>query len=417
MKYQSRRYGAAAALATLVLITAACSSSGSGSSGSSGTSGPGSGSGGSKAPYNIGLAAGITGPAAAIVKGEIEGIKAAFSQVNASGGIDGRKLNLVTSDTQNEATTAVAALTKLATENNVIASFGDILANNCQAQVPVAKARKIALLCGTLDPAQLQPAEPYIYTEYGSEVTEADAFVSIISGKPLNLAHPKVAMVYVQSSSTVPMFNTIAAKIKAGGGQVVLNDPIQAQLNLSVDASKVTSSGANVVLEQIIPQQLQSLAQSLSNSGSKVPIVAEATTASYQQLVLLKNPNIYELSLNPFVDPASSEPAVKNYVAALQQQGITGVGNINGQSIAITYAAAWSIIDALKTCGASCTNESVNSALEQVSVNLPGINTDYSYTSSRHYPQTTFQLYQYSTSKNDAVQLRADVPSNPIPSS
>ena len=54
-------------------------------------------------------------------------------------------------------------------------------------------------------------------------------------------------------------------------------------------------------------------------------------------------------------------------------------------------------------------------ALEKVSVNLPGINTDYSYTASRHYPQTTFQLYQYSTSKNDAVQLRDDVPSNPIP--
>lgn len=413
MKNRYRRYGAPVALASVVLLAAACSSSG--SSGSSGTSG--SGSGGSKAPYNIGLAAGVTGPAAAIVKGEIEGIKAAFSQVNAKGGIDGRKLNLITSDTQNVATTAVAALTKLATENNVIASFGDILANNCQAQVPVAKARKIALLCGTVDPAQLQPVEPYVYTEYGSEVTEADAFVSIVKDKPLNLAHPKVAMVYVQSSSTVPMFNAIAAKIKADGGQVVLNDPIQAQLNLSVDASKVTSSGANVVLEQIIPQQLQSLSQALSNAGSKVPIVTEATTASYQQLVLLKNPNIYELSLNPFVDPASSESAVKDYVTALQQQGISGVSNINGQSIAITYAAAWSIIDALKTCGASCTNDQVNSALEKVSVNLPGINTDYSYTASRHYPQTTFQLYQYSTSKNDAVQLRDDVPSNPIPSS
>lgn len=411
MKNRYRRYGAPVALASVVLLAAACSSSGS----SSASSGGGSTSGGSKAPYNIGLAAGVTGPAAAIVKGEIEGIKAAFSQVNANGGIDGRKLNLVTSDTQNVATTAVASMTKLATENNVIASFGDVLANNCQAQVPVAKAHKIALLCGTVDPAQLQPVEPYVYTEYGSEVTEANAFVSIVEDKPLNLAHPKVAMVYIQSSSTVPMFNAIAAKIKADGGQVVLNDPIQAVLNLSVDASKVISSGANVVLEQIIPQQLQSLSQSLSNSGSKVPIVAEATTASYQQLVLLKNPNIYELSLNPFVDPTSSESAVKAYVNALQQQGITGVSNINGQSIAITYAAAWSIIDALKTCGASCTNDQVNSALEKVSVNLPGINTDYSYTASRHYPQTTFQLYQYSTSKNDAVQLRDDVPSNPIP--
>lgn len=414
MKHQYRRYGAPVALASIVMLTAAACAS-SGSSGAS--AGGGGGSGGSKEPYNIGLAAGVTGPAAAIVKGEIEGIKAAFNQVNAQGGIDGRKLNLVTSDTQNVATTAVAALTKLATENNVIASFGDVLANNCQAQVPVAKAHKIALLCGTVDPAQLQPVEPYIYTEYGSEVTEADAFVSIVKDKPLSLAHPKVAMVYVQSSSTVPMFNAIAAKIKAGGGQVVLNDPIQAQLNLSVDASKVMSSGANVVLEQIIPQQLQSLSQALTNAGSKVPIVTEATTASYQQLVLLKNPNIYELSLNPFVDPSSTEPAVKDYVAALQQQGISGVSNINGQSIAITYAAAWSIIDALKTCGASCTNDQVNSALEKVSVNLPGINTDYSYTASRHYPQTTFQLYQYSTSKNDAVQLRDDVPSNPIPSS
>lgn len=412
MKHQYRRYGAPVALASIVMLTAAACAS----SGSSGAS-SGGGSGGSKEPYNIGLAAGVTGPAAAIVKGEIEGIKAAFSQVNAKGGIDGRKLNLVTSDTQNVATTAVAALTKLATENNIIASFGDILANNCQAQVPVAKARKIALLCGTLDPAQLQPVEPYIYTEYGSEITQVDAMTSIIEGTPLNLAHPKVAMVYVQSSSTVPLFNAVAAKIKADGGQVVLNDPIQAQLNLSVDASKVVSSGANVVVEQIIPQQLQSLSQSLTNSGSKVPIVTEATTASYQQMVLLKNPNIYELSLAPFVDPASTEPAVKDYVSALQQQGISGVSDVNGQSIAITYAAAEALIEALKTCGASCTNDSVNSALEKVAVNLPGINTDYSYTASRHYPQTTFQLYQYSTSKNDAVQLRDDVPSNPIPSS
>jgi len=411
MKY---RYGAAAALASsLILLTAACSSSGSSGSGSGSSSGSGSGS--SKAPYNIGLAAGITGPAAAIVKGEIEGINAAFSQVNAAGGIDGRKLNLVTSDTQNVATTAVAALTKLATENNVIASFGDILANNCQAQVPVAKAHQIALLCGTVDPEQLQPPEPYIYTEYGAEITEVDAMTSIIS-KPLNIAHPKVAIVYLQSSSNEPLFNAVAAKVKADGGQVVLTDTLQSQLNLSVDASKVIHSGANVVVEQIIPQQLQSLAQSLANQGSKVPIVAEATTASYQQLVLLKNPNIYELSLNPFVDPTSTEPAVTNYVNALKQQGITGKANINGQSIAITYAAAEALISALKTCGASCTNAEVNSALEKVSVNLPGINTDYSYTSGRHYPQTTFQLYQYDASKNDAVQLRDDVPSNPIPS-
>lgn len=404
-----RHYGAVAALAALALAATACGSSGLPSS--SGNSG------GSKSPYNIGLAAGITGPAAAIVKGEIEGIKAAFSQVNAEGGIDGRKLNLVTADTQNTATTAVAALTQLSTRSNVIASFGDILANNCQAQAPVAKQRQVALLCGTLDPSQLQPPEPYLYTEYGSEVTEINGMDSIIEGKPLNISRPKVAFVYVQSSSTEPMFTALAAKIRADGGEVVLNDGIGAQLNLSVDASKIISSHADVVVEQIIPQQLQSLSQSLQQAGSKVPIVAEATTSSYQQMELLKDPNIYELSLSPFVDPTSSTPAVKGYVDALKQQGITGVSNINGQSIAITYAAAEALIDALKTCGDSCTNAKVNAALEKVSVDLPGINTDYSYAADRHYPQTTFQLYQWSATKGNVVELRNDVPSNAIPSS
>jgi ABC-type branched-subunit amino acid transport system substrate-binding protein len=184
-----------------------------------------------------------------------------------------------------------------------------------------------------------------------------------------------------------------------------------------VDASKVISSGANVVVEQIIPQQLQSLSQSLTNAGSKVPIVAEATTSSYQQMVLLKNPDIYEMSLDPFVDPTSTDPAVTDYVNALKLQGITGVSGINGQSIAITYASAEALIDALKMCGASCTNTEVNTDLQKVSLNLPGIDTDYSYTATRHYPQDTFDLYQWSSSTNAVVQLRDDVPSNPIPSS
>jgi len=68
-------------------------------------------------------------------------------------------------------------------------------------------------------------------------------------------------------------------------------------------------------------------------------------------------------------------------------------------------------------CGASCTNTEVNTDLQKVSLNLPGIDTDYSYTATRHYPQDTFDLYQWSSSTNAVVQLRDDVPSNPIPSS
>lgn len=406
MKNRTSRVLAVTASAAMVAaMAAAC-----GNSGSSNDSG-------SKSDYTIGLAAGITGPAAAIVKGEITGIQAYLDVINGKGGVDGHKLKLVTADTQNVASTAAAALTKMATSQDVVAVFGDILANNCQAQVPVAQKYKIPVMCGTLDPAQLQPPEKYAYTEYGSEVTQVDAINKVISDT-LKIDKPKVALVYVKSSSTVPFFAQVADSVKKAGGEVVLDDQIAAQLDLSVDANKVKESGADVVVEQVIPQQLESLSKSLANSGSNVPIIAEATTSSYQLMSLLKDPNLYELALNPFVDPAGSESAVKDYTDSLKKTAkLSGKSDINGQSIAITYAATAFIADALKTCGSGCTSEKLNTTMEKTKLDLPGINTDYSYTSDRHYPQTKFLLYNYSSSDQDVVEVAKDLAANAIPKS
>jgi len=403
-KRASRALAITATAAMVAAMAAACGDSGSSSSGS-------------KDDYTIGLAAGITGPAAAIVKGEITGIQAYLDVVNSNGGVDGHKLKLVTADTQNVASKAAAALTKMATSQNVIGVFGDVLANNCQAQVPVAQKYKIPMMCGTLDPAQLQPPQKYAYTEYGSEVTQVDAINKVISDT-LKIDKPKVALVYVKSSSTVPFFQQVAAKIKKEGGEVVLDDQIAAQLDLSVDANKVKDSGADVVVEQIIPQQLESLSQSLANSGASVPIIAEATTSSYQLMTLLKDPNLYELALNPFVDPTSTESAVKDYTDSLKKTAnLSGKSDINGQSIAITYAATAFFADALKTCGDGCTGEKLNAAMQKTKLNLPGVNTDYSYTSDRHYPQTKFLLYNYSASQQDVVEVAKDLAANAIPKS
>ena len=128
----------------------------------------------------------------------------------------------------------------------------------------------------------------------------------------------------------------------------------------------------------------------------------------------MKDPNLYQLTHGPFIDVNSTEPAVKDYVAALGEQGITGQDGVNGQSIALTYTATAAIADAIKACGDSCDGAAVNTALEGVAVNLPGVGTNYSYTDTRHYPQTSFQLWRWSNEAKDLVQVSDNIQGNEI---
>ena len=133
------------------------------------------------------------------------------------------------------------------------------------------------VLCGQLDPKLLSPAQPYAYTEYVSPSTEVDAFVSTITDT-LKISKPRVAMVYLQTPANVPAYASVKKAIEAAGGTVVLDDAVGLGLDLTVDASKVKSSGANAVITQLFPQQEQSLLQNMKQAGTDVPVVAEATT-------------------------------------------------------------------------------------------------------------------------------------------
>lgn len=407
-----RRKRAAVLLAATVGLAAGVTACG--SSDDTATGGTAA-SGGSTEPYVIGYDAGITGGTAAIAQGELAGIKAYINLANAAGGIDGRKLELAQLDSKGVPAQAVSNMTQLATQKHASVAFGDVSANSCQASVPIAVRNKLPLICGTVAPSLLQPPQADVYTKYGAEATEAKAMENVIS-EQLKIAKPKVAIVALDTTSTKALFDKVSADVKAQGGTVVYDDrlPVPPSLDMSVQAQKIKASGANVVVEEIIPQQLQSLQTNLRNLKSDVPIVAEATTFSYVGLKGMKDDQVYELALAPIVDASSTEPAVKDYVEQLGKLGIKGQDAINGQSIAISYAAMADVVEALKKCGSGCTPDQVDQNLESVAVNLPGVNTDYSYTSDRHYPQTSFFLYRWDPAKNDIATVSSDVPSNPL---
>ena len=94
----------------------------------------------------FGQAAVLEGPASALGQGMRAGILAAFDEVNARGGVHGRKLKLVSRDDGYEPDRAIAETKKLIDEDKVFALIGPVGTPTSAAAQPIATAAHVPFI-------------------------------------------------------------------------------------------------------------------------------------------------------------------------------------------------------------------------------------------------------------------------------
>src|ERR1700688_3234519 len=91
----------------------------------------------------FGQAAALEGPSSALGRGMRQGILAAFAEINARGGVHGRKLKLVSRDDGYDPDRSVAQTIKLIEEDQVFALIGAVGTPTAVATVPITVARNV----------------------------------------------------------------------------------------------------------------------------------------------------------------------------------------------------------------------------------------------------------------------------------
>ncbi len=94
----------------------------------------------------FGQAAALSGPSSALGQGMREGILAAFAEINAKGGVHGRRLELTSRDDGYDPDRSVAQTIKLIEEDQVFALIGAVGTPTTTATTPIAKARKVPVI-------------------------------------------------------------------------------------------------------------------------------------------------------------------------------------------------------------------------------------------------------------------------------
>ena len=135
----STKFVAASAAAVMALSLAGCSGGSMDDSSSSSAKASGD-------SITIGTVTTNSGTAAAYGEAEVKGFELAVSEINAKGGINGKKVKLESMDDKGDATEASNAYNKLAGDNTVLAVAGPTISATTAAVAPLADQSKLVTI-------------------------------------------------------------------------------------------------------------------------------------------------------------------------------------------------------------------------------------------------------------------------------
>ena len=160
-----------ATLAGCTVTLASCGSSGASSS---------SGSSGSSGSINIAMIAPLTGAYTPIGSGNVAGAREAVAQINAQGGINGRKLVL---DVQNDGTDPAQSRTlarNIVNNSKYVAIVGSGFSSSALADEPLAEQAGLPYVSMAASAAQVQPPRTEIWQMPPTSLVAAESIASYL---------------------------------------------------------------------------------------------------------------------------------------------------------------------------------------------------------------------------------------------
>ena len=142
----------------------------------------------------FGQSAAFDGPAAALGLGMREGILASFNEANAAGGVNGRRLELVSYDDGYEPEKAIANTKRLINENGVFALVGEVGTPTSNAAQPIATEAGVPFIGPFTGAAFLRnPSLGNVINIRGSYDQETEAWIEHLT---TDLGVSRIAILY-----------------------------------------------------------------------------------------------------------------------------------------------------------------------------------------------------------------------------
>ncbi|MBU6376250.1 MAG: ABC transporter substrate-binding protein [Bdellovibrionales bacterium] len=293
------------------------------------------------AVIKIGEVGSMTGPQATFGTSTNQGIKLAVQEINAAGGVKGKKIELISLDDQSKPEEAATAVTKLITQDKVIAILGEVASSVSLAMAPIAQSNKTPMI----SPSSTNPK----VTEQGDYIFRT-CFIDPFQGTVMarfavdTLKAKKVAILRdIKSDYSVGLANFFAETFKKSGGEIVMDQSYsQGDIDFKAQLTSIRSKNPDAIFVPGYYNEVGLIARQAKEFGIKAPLLGGDGWDSPKLLEI--GGNAFEGSY--FSNHYSSEDqssVVQNFIAKFKQ----AYGSIPDGLSAAGYDAAKILADAM----------------------------------------------------------------------
>jgi len=361
-------------------------------------------------PIKIGCLAAMTGPSSAPTIGFNRGVVFAAEAINAAGGVKGRKIEIITRDTQGDPTKAVNATQELISQAKVHAIWGPLNSGEALATTPIMARAKMPDIHPCVVESLIDPTKyPNAFRMAPSNSQWDDA----VRNYCLNvLKVKKVAVIGDTTGYGVTAVGASVAAFKKDGADVVYQANIDAtQPDMTPDMLRAKNAGAEVIVVWSVTTGMEArMFNTRAALNWDVPFAGHPSLASGELAGLVEKPEnwkkVYAIGYKScsYDSAGKLPPKSEELVARLTKAGVP-----------LNDTLLWWIaggIDAIELFAqaveASGSTESAGIVAHLNALNkYPGYFGNYTFSQTQHngYPTDEIVMSEASTAKNGTFAL------------
>ncbi len=224
-----------------------------------------------------------SGPGAVSGTNFRDGLRLAVEEINAKGGILGKKIDMPVFDTQSEAGVSRGLIQKVL-DNKPYVIFGPVYSGSVLVDMQLTQAAEIPEIVGGEAATITQKGNPYVFrTSFGQQFSMPKIANYIHEG----LKAKSIALIWVNSDFGKPGRDNFMKEMSRLGINIVADISTElGQTDFSADVIKLKAVKADAIFSYINEEESARFLKEAKKQGINIPIVGETTLLSQKVIEL-----------------------------------------------------------------------------------------------------------------------------------
>jgi branched-chain amino acid transport system substrate-binding protein len=303
------------------------------------------GGGGASDEILVGEYGSLTGDKATFGISTKNGIDMAVDEINAAGGVLGKKIRVIVEDDRGDSTEAATVVTKLITKDKVVAVLGEVASSSSKAAGPVAQLNMIPMISPSSTNPDVTRAGDYIF-----RVCFIDPFQGFVMAKfaATTQKYTKVAVLRdIKSDYSVGLADAFIESFKKLGGTIVTDQSYsQGDTDFNAQLTSIKPTKPEAIFLPGYYTEVGLIARQAKKQGITVPLLGGDGWDS-PKLVEIGGKDLEGAFFSNHSSMDDPSPVIQKFSAGYKKRF-----NVASDALAaLGYDSAMVLFDAMKRAG------------------------------------------------------------------